>query len=271
MEILIEPNRAEKEYLKDLWQFRELLLFLAWRDLKIRYKQTIIGFTWAILRPFLTMVIFTVVFGYIAKLPSEGVAPYSILVFSALLPWQLFAGALTSCSESVLANANLISKVYFPRIIVPISSVLVGFVDFSISFFLLMFLMVYYQHLPSIAFFFLPFFIVVAFISALGMGLWLAALNVRYRDFRHIVPFLIQCGMYISPVGFSSSMVPDQWRFLYSLNPMVGVIDGFRWALIGENSLFLPGVFFSLLSSIILFTIGFQYFRNTERQFADII
>ena len=270
-ELTIEAGRTENQYWKDLWRYRELFYFLAWRDILVRYKQTTIGIAWAIIRPFLTMVVFTIVFGNLAKLPSAGV-PYPILVFSAMLPWQFFASALSECSNSLLSNANMISKVYFPRLIVPTSAVIVSFVDFLISGIILIGLMVWYHFAPDWRILTLPFFILIAFAAAIGGGLWLAALNVKYRDFRYIVPFIVQLGLYISPVGFSSSIVPEQWRLLYSLNPMVSVIDGFRWAILGGSyKLFWPGFIFSLCLVILLLVSGIWYFRKTERTFADVI
>jgi lipopolysaccharide transport system permease protein len=270
-ETVFEAGRAERQYWQDLWRYRELLYFLAWRDILVRYKQTAIGIVWALLRPFLAMVVFTVVFGSLAKLPSEGV-PYPILVFAGLLPWQFFSGALGECSNSLLGNANLISKVYFPRLIVPMSSVIVSFVDFMISGSILLGLMAWYNFVPDWRILTLPLFIGIAFAASMGVGLWMAALNVEYRDFRFIVPFILQFGLYISPVGFKSSIVPEQWRLLYSLNPMVGVIDGFRWAIIGGNSkIYVPGFILSLALVILLLVSGIWYFRKVERTFADII
>ncbi|MEQ9667673.1 ABC transporter permease [Coleofasciculus sp. G2-EDA-02] len=271
-ELVIEAGRTEQQYWKDLWRYRELFYFLAWRDILVRYKQTIIGIAWALIRPFLTMVVFTVVFGKIAKLPSEAGAPYPILVFSAMLPWQFFANSLSECSNSLITNANLISKVYFPRLIVPTSAVIVSFVDFMISGMILLGLMAWYDFVPSWRIMTLPLFIAIAFMASMGVGLWLAALNVKYRDFRYIVPFIVQFGLYISPVGFSSSLVPEEWRFIYSLNPMVGVIDGFRWAILGgESKLYLPGFTLSLGLVALLFVSGIWYFRKVERTFADVI
>ncbi len=271
-ELVIEAGRTETQYWKDLWRYRELFYFLAWRDILVRYKQTAIGIAWALIRPFLTMVVFTVVFGNLAKLPSEGNAPYPILVFAAMLPWQFFANALSECSNSLIANSNLISKVYFPRLIVPASGVIVSFVDFLISGMILLALMAWYNFVPNWRIVTLPLFIIIAFAAAMGAGLWLAALNVKYRDFRYIVPFIVQFGLYISPVGFSSNIVPQQWRLLYSLNPMVGVIDGFRWAILGgESKLYWPGFTISLGLVALLFVSGVLYFRKTERTFADVI
>jgi lipopolysaccharide transport system permease protein len=270
-ELIIEAGRTEKQYWQDLWRYRELFYFLAWRDILVRYKQTAIGIVWALIRPFLTMVVFTVVFGQLAKLPSEGV-PYPILVFSAMLPWQFFSNSLSECSNSLIANANLLSKVYFPRLVVPTSAVVVSFVDFMISGIILLALMAWYNFVPSWRILTLPLFVGVAFAASMGAGLWLASLNVQYRDFRFIVPFIVQLGLYISPVGFSSTIVPEQWRLIYSLNPMVGVIDGFRWAILGGNSqLYLPGFMLSMGLVILMLVSGIWYFRKMERTFADVI
>ncbi|MBS9388461.1 MAG: ABC transporter permease [Dolichospermum sp. WA123] len=270
-ELIIEAGRTEKQYWQDLWRYRELFYFLAWRDILVRYKQTAIGIVWALIRPFLTMVVFTVVFGQLAKLPSEG-APYPILVFSAMLPWQFFSNSLSECSNSLIGNANLLSKVYFPRLVVPTSAVVVSFVDFMISGIILLGLMAWYNFVPTWRILTLPLFIGVAFAASMGAGLWLASLNVQYRDFRFIVPFVVQFGLYISPVGFSSTIVPEKWRFLYSLNPIVGVIDGFRWAILGGNSqLYLPGFILSMALVVLLLVSGIWYFRKMERTFADVI
>ncbi len=270
--LIIEAGRTERQYWKDIWRYRELFYFLAWRDILVRYKQTAIGVAWALIRPFLTMVVFTIVFGKIANLPSEGTAPYPILVFSAMLPWQFFANSLSESSNSLISNANLISKVYFPRLVVPTSAVVVSFVDFMISGTILIGLMAWYNFIPSWRIITLPLFILIAFAASMGAGLWLASLNVQYRDFRYIVPFIVQFGLYISPVGFSSQIVPERWRLLYSLNPMVGVIDGFRWAILGNQSnLYLPGFFLSLLLVLLLLWSGIWFFRKMERSFADVI
>jgi len=270
-ELVIEAGRAERQYWKDLWRYRELFYFLAWRDILVRYKQTAIGIAWALIRPFLTMIVFTVVFGTLAKLPSEGV-PYPILVFAAMLPWQFFANSLSECSNSLISNSNLISKVYFPRLIVPSSAVVVSFVDFMISGMILLGLMAWYNFVPSWRILTLPLFILIAVAAALGAGLWLASLNVQYRDFRFIVPFIVQFGLYISPVGFSSSVVPEKWRLLYSINPMVGVIDGFRWAILGGGAqIYWPGFILSMGLVILLLVSGVWYFRKMERTFADVI
>jgi lipopolysaccharide transport system permease protein len=269
--IIIEAGRTEAQYWRDLYRYRELFYFLSWRDILVRYKQTVIGVAWAVVRPFLTMLVFTIVFGKLAKLPSEG-APYPILVFSAVLPWQFFANALSETSNSLIGNANLISKIYFPRLIIPASSVITSFVDFLISGAILAALMIWYQFVPGWRFVTLPFFVAITFAASIGCGLWLAALNVKYRDFRYIIPFIVQFGLFISPVGFSSSIVPGKWRLLYSINPMVGVIDGFRWAIIGgETLIYWPGFLLSLSFVIILLVTGIRYFRKTEKTFADVI
>lgn len=271
IKLIIEAGRTEKHYWLDLWRYRELFYFLAWRDILVRYKQTFVGIAWALLRPFLTMVVFTVVFGKLGKFPSEGV-PYSILVFAAMLPWQFFASSLSEASNSLVGNANLISKVYFPRLIIPSSAIITSFVDFLISGIILVGLMVWYQFVPGWRILSLPFFIASAFAAAMGLGLWLTALNVKYRDFRYVVPFIVQFGLYISPVGFSSSVVPDKWRLLYSLNPMVGVIDGFRWAILGDKTVInWPSFILSNGLVVLLLVTGIWYFRHTEKTFADVL
>lgn len=273
MKIIIEPGRTEKNYWKDLWHYRELFYILAWRDVKVRYKQTVIGVLWSILRPLLTMLVFTVVFSKIAKLPSEGTAPYAILVYAAMLPWQFFSTALTECSNSLVTNSNLISKVYFPRLIVPASTVISSFVDFLVSFVVLFFLMLYYQYMPPLQILFLPLFLVFVFLTSFSLGLYLTAVNVKYRDFRYIIPFVVQFGLYISPVGFSSNIVPEKWRMLYNLNPMVGVIDGFRWCIMGTEFTkeLAVSMGMSLTISILVLIFAIWYFRKVEKTFADII
>ena len=268
----IKAGQTETQYWRDVWRYRELFYFLAWRDILVRYKQTFIGVAWALIRPFLTMVVFTIVFGRLANLPSESNVPYPVLVFAAILPWQFFASALSECSNSLISNSNLLSKVYFPRLVVPTSAVIVSFVDFLISGMILLGLMARYNFVPSWRILALPFFVLVAFAAAIGSGLWLAALNVKYRDFRYVVPFIVQLGLYISPVGFSSNIVPQQWRLLYSLNPMVGVIDGFRWAILGRGTvLYWPGFSLSLILVGLILWSGVMYFRRMERTFADVI
>jgi len=271
-ETIIKPGRFDRQYWRDIWNYRELFYFLAWRDIKVRYKQTVIGIAWAIIRPVLTMIVFSIVFGRIAGLPSEEGVPYPILVYSALLPWQFFAGSLSETSSSLIGNTNLISKVYMPRLIIPASKIAVCFVDFLISFGILAILMVYYKFIPSIRILFIPLFLLLVFFASYGFGLWLSSLNVKYRDFRYIVPFIVQLGLYISPVGFSSNVVPDKWRFIYSINPMVGVIDGFRWAILGsEVNFYIIGFLLSIVLIFVIFITGILYFRKTERTFADFI
>ena len=269
--LIIEAGRTEQQYWKDLWNYRELFYFLAWRDILVRYKQTVIGIAWALIRPLLTMIIFSIIFGKLAKLPSNNV-PYPILVFAGMLPWQFFANAMTECSNSVVSNANLIAKVYFPRLIVPSSAVVVSFIDFLISSSILVVLMIWYQFVPSWNMLILPPLIILAAAAALGTGLWFSALNIKYRDFRFIVPFVVQFGLYLSPVGFSSDIVPEKWQLLYSLNPMVGIIDGFRWAILGADAPF-NGRALLISMGVVLFLLstGIWYFRKTERTFADII
>jgi lipopolysaccharide transport system permease protein len=270
-ELIIEAGRTERHYWRDLWRYRELFYFLTWRDLLVRYKQTVVGIAWSLIRPFLTMVVLTVVFGYFGKMPDGGV-PYPILVFCGMLPWQFFATALFESGNSLVTNSNLISKVYFPRLVVPVSSVITSFVDFLISAAFLIALLCWYRFVPSGRALFLPAFVLLAFAASLAAGLWTAALMVRYRDFRFIVPFVVQLGLYISPVGFLSTVVPAKWRLLYSLNPMVGVIDGFRWSILGgEHQLFWPGLATCVTGVILLLVTGVLYFRRTERTFADII
>jgi lipopolysaccharide transport system permease protein len=271
-ELVLEPGRAERNYWRDLFRYRELFLILAWRDVAVRYKQTVLGVAWALIRPFLTMLIFTVIFGRVAKLPSEGGAPYPLLVLAGMLPWTLFATALGEASNSLVANANLISKVYFPRVIVPTAAVVVAFVDFLLSLVLLAAVMAYYRFLPGWQVALLPVFLLLALLASLGPGLYITALNVKYRDFRYIIPFIVQFGLYISPVGFSSSVVPEKWRLLYSLNPVVGVIDGFRWCLLGGQTAIDPAGFaVSTATTALLLWLGIAKFRSTERSFADII
>lgn len=269
--LIIEAGKTEQQYWRDLWTYRELFYFLAWRDILVRYKQMFIGIAWAVIRPFLTMIVFTIVFGKLAKLPSGGV-PYPIMVFAAMLPWQFFSTSFTETGNSLISNANMISKVYFPRLVLPTSAIIVSFVDFLISLVILVGLMLWYGFTPGLRIITLPLFMLFAFATSLSAGLWISALNVRFRDFRYIIPFIVQVGLYVSPVGFSSSIVPDNWRFLYSLNPMVGVIDGFRWAILGRDySIYWPGFILSVLLVSILMTTGIVYFRKMEKTFADVI
>lgn len=273
-ELVIEAGRTEAHYWRDLWRYRDLFYFLAWRDLLVRYKQTVFGVLWAVLRPFLTMLIFVVVFSQVAGLPSDGV-PYPILVLAGMLPWQFFATALSDSSASLVSNANLITKIYFPRIILPASSVIVALVDFTITLGLLAAVMVWYRHVPPVQVVLLPLFVLLSLVAALGPGLIATALNVKYRDFRFVIPFIVQFGLYVSPIGFKSSVIEGRLgplaRLLYSLNPMVGVIDGFRWCLGAEPSLHLASLAISVITSVVLLGIGVRYFRATEKGFADIV
>jgi len=270
--LIIESGKAEKHYWKDLWRYRELFYVLAWRDISVRYKQTIIGILWALIRPLLTMIVFTFVFSRVAKLPSEGIAPYAILVYAGLLPWQFFSTALSDASNSIVGNSNLISKVYFPRIIIPTSAVIVAFIDFLISFLILIGLMVWYKFIPEWKILTLPFFVLMVFLASLGPGLLITALNVKYRDFRYVIPFIINFGLYLSPVGFSSAVIPDNWRLLYSINPLVGVIDGFRWAILGgESNIYIPGFLLSWILIFFFLWLGIKQFRKMEKSFADLL
>lgn len=272
----VEAGKTERRYWADLWLYRELFYFLAWRDILVRYKQTVIGVVWAVLRPVIMMIVFVFVFGKLAKMPSEGM-PYPVFVFAAMLPWQFFSSSLTEASSSLIANANLISKIYFPRLIVPSSAVIVSLTDFLISGVILIVLMIWYGVAPSWRLLFLPAFTLVAFLSALGAGFAFAALNVKYRDFRYVLPFVVQVGLYISPVGYSSTEMSESYRWLYSLNPMVGVIEGFRWAIGGAGSaggfpgLYWPSLVSCGLMSLALLLTGIRIFRKMEKQFADVI
>lgn len=270
-DLIIEANKPGHHYWSDMWRYRDLFYFLVWRDILVRYKQTVIGVAWGLLKPIITVLIFTFVFGKLAKLPSDGV-PYSLMVFTGLLPYFFFASALSESSLSMVTNANLMTKIYFPRLIVPTSAIIVCLVDFLISFLVLIPLMVYYDISSTWKLLTIPFFLILALMASLGLGLWLSALNVKYRDFRFIVPFIVQIGMYVSPIGYSSNIIPDKWRLLYSLNPIVGVIDGFRWALLGENfHLYLPGLYVSIALTLVILIIGLRYFRRTESTFADLV
>jgi lipopolysaccharide transport system permease protein len=270
--LVLEAGRAERHYWRDLWTYRELFAILAWRDLAVRYKQTVIGVAWAVIRPLLTVAIFTVVFGRVAKLHSDGAAPYALMVFAGMLPWTLFSTILSEASNSLVANANLIGKVYFPRLIVPSATIVVALVDAGVTLLLLFGMMAMYRFAPDWRLLFLPAFVALAVLGSLGPALLLTAMNVKYRDFRYIIPFVLQFGVYASPVGFSSAVIPQQWRLLYSLNPAVGVIDGFRWCLLrGEAHLYMPGFFASLGMIALMLWIGVGYFRKTERTFADLL
>lgn len=269
-ELIIEAGASEKNYWKDIWRYRELFYILSWRDIKVRYKQTIIGAAWSILRPLLTTLIFTIVFNKFAKLESPGAAPYALMVFVGMLPWQFFSNALSEASSSLVGNANLITKIYFPRMIVPASSVITSLVDLAISFLILIGMFIWYRYTPPLQSILIPVFILLAFIASFGIGLLITALNVKYRDFRYIIPFIIQFGLYVTPVGYSSAIIPEKWRLFYYLNPMAGVIDGFRWCLLDEK-LYLTGLIISCCVGILFLIYGIIYFRRTERTFADNI
>jgi len=267
----IEPSRAWIALdLKSIWAYRELLYFLVWRDVKVRYKQTLLGALWAILQPFLTMVVFSIFFGRLAGIQSDGL-PYPVFTYAALLPWQLFAHALSESSNSLVANQQLITKVYFPRLIIPISSVIAGLVDFLIAFVILIIMMLAYGIAPTAAIWTLPLFLLLAVATATGAGLWLSALNVEYRDIRYVVPFLTQFWMYATPIAYSSELIPEKWRWLYSLNPMTGVVEGFRWALLGKSALDVPSLLVSAAVVGVIFITGLYYFKRVESSFADVI
>jgi lipopolysaccharide transport system permease protein len=268
--VVIEAGKAGRQYWRDLWRYRELFYFLALRDIAVRYKQTVIGVAWSLVRPLATMIVFTLVFGTVAKLPSHG-APYAVFVFAALLPWQFFSSALQESSNSLINNSNMISKVYFPRLVIPVSAVIVSLVDFVIAFAVLLVFLWWYRVVPDWRILTLPGFVLLVFAITAGAGLWFSALNVEYRDFRYIVPFVVQLGIFVSPVGFSSAIVPQQWELIYALNPMVGVIDGFRWAIIPGQPISWLAVMFSVVLAVALFTSGIWYFRKMERHFADVI
>lgn len=270
--LTLKHGAADRHYWPDVWHYRELFAILAWRDVAVRYKQTIVGIGWAVMRPFLTMLIFTIVFGRLAKLPSDGSVPYPVLVFAGMLPWFLFAGILGEASQSLVTNANLIGKVYFPRIIVPTSAAVVALIDFGINLVLMFGLMAWFRFVPNWKIVLLPGFVILAVLASLGPALFITALNVKYRDFRYIIPFIVQFGLYVSPVGFSSAVVPDRWRLVYSINPVVGVIDGFRWCLLGGQSpLYLPGFILSLGVVTCFLLFGIRYFRRTERTIVDLL
>jgi lipopolysaccharide transport system permease protein len=268
--IITPPSRFPTLDLKELWEARDLLLILAWRDIKVRYKQTTLGAAWAVLQPLLTMVVFSLLFGVAAKLPSEGI-PYPIFTYAALLPWQLFAYAMSESGNSLVANQQLITKVYFPRLVIPLGAVMAGLVDFAIAFVVLSGMMLFY-HIPfNLNLLFLPLFVLLAVLTALTVGMWLSAINVEYRDVRYTIPFLTQFWMFATPIAYSATLVPEQWRWLYSLNPMYGVVQGFRWALLGLEGFSVPFFLISTGVVILLFIGGLAYFRHTEDSFADTI
>lgn len=269
--INIEPPRGWQALdFREIWHYRELLYFLAWRDLRVRYKQTVIGVAWAILQPFLTMVVFSIIFGQLVGVPSDGV-PYPIFSYVALLPWTFFAGALNRSSTSLTYDVNLISKVYFPRLILPFASVLSLLVDLGIAFVILIGMMLYYGIVPGLAIFTLPLFLILAFLTAFGVGLWLSALNVKYRDIAYIIPFLSQFWLFMTPVAYPNTIIPGSWKFLYNLNPMAGVVEGFRWALLGQQNMPLELMLLSTVVVLVLFIGGLFFFRRIEYEFADVI
>jgi lipopolysaccharide transport system permease protein len=269
--VIIEPSASWIPLqLKNLWEYRELLYFLVWRDVKIKYKQTFLGIAWAFLQPFLTMVIFSVFFGKFAGIPSDGI-PYPVFTFAALLPWQYFSNAITLSGNSLVANQQLITKVYFPRLIIPIASVASGIVDFAVAFLILLGMMVFYGIYPSAAIILLPLFILLAFITALSASLWLAALNVQYRDVRYTIPFITQIWLFATPIAYPISIIPEQWRLLYSLNPMVGVVEGFRWSLLNTGEPPDIFIFVSVLVTLVILLGGLYYFKKMEKTFADVI
>lgn len=270
--IVIEADSKNSRYLKDIWDYRDLIFFLSWKEILVRYKQTVIGLLWTIVRPLLVMIALTLVFGRLANLAAEQTVPYPLLVLSGLIPWLFFANTLAECSESIVANANLITKIFFPRIIIPISSSVVSLVDLVITLGLLGFILVWYQYPPTLNLLMLPFFILLCAMFSFGTGLWVAAFNVRYRDFRYVIPFALQFGLYVTPVGFSSHVVSEQWRVWYGLNPLVGIIDGFRWCILGSNQpIFWPTLLLSIGITLAVFLTGVLYFRNVEKNFADVI
>jgi lipopolysaccharide transport system permease protein len=270
-DLIIEPQRGWTSLkLGELWEYRELLYFLAWRDIKVRYKEAALGASWAILQPLLTMLIFSLFFGRLAKVPSDGI-PYPLFSFTALVPWTFFVMAVQQSSNSVVGSANLISKVYFPRLAIPVATVLAAMVDFGISFVVLLGMMIYYRRMPTVHALYVPFFVLLAFLASLGVGLWLSALNVKYRDIRYVVPFLLQFWMFASPIVYPTSMLPARWRTLYALNPMVGVVDGMRWSLLGTNTAPGPVIAVSALTTLLFALGGAMYFRKMENRFADIV
>jgi lipopolysaccharide transport system permease protein len=269
--IVVKPSKGWISLkLKELWEYRELLYFMAWRDIKVRYKQTVLGAAWAIIQPFFTMVVFSIFFGKLARVPSDGL-PYPIFAYAALVPWTFFANGLNQASNSLVGSANLIKKVYFPRLVVPISSVISGVVDFVLAFAVLLGMMLFYGILPTVNILWLPLFVLLIFVTALGVGFWLSALNVQFRDVRYTVPFLTQFWLFATPIAYPSSLLSEPWRTLYGINPMVGVIEGFRWALLGTDTAPGPIIIVSTVVALILFFGGAFYFRRLERSFADVV
>jgi lipopolysaccharide transport system permease protein len=264
------PQGWSPFHLKELWKYRELLYFFCWRDIKVRYKQTLLGATWAIAQPFLTMVVFSLFFGRLAKMPSDGI-PYPIFAYAALVPWTFFANGLSQASESLVANANLIKKVYFPRLIVPVSAVLSGIIDFVLAFLILVAMIFYYGSVPTINVLWLPAFVLLAMLTSMGVALWLSAFNVQFRDVRYVIPFLIQFWLFATPIAYPSSLLSEPWRAVYGINPMVGVVEGFRWALLGTDTSPGPMLAVSVLTTVIIFLTGAVYFSRKEKMFADIV
>jgi lipopolysaccharide transport system permease protein len=271
--LIIEPGRTEKNYWRDLWHFRELFYILSWRDIKVRYKQTTLGILWAIIRPLLTMLVFTFVFGRVANMNKQSAVPYAIIVFAGLLPWQFFSNAITESSNSIIGNERLITKIYFPRLIIPASSVITSFIDFLISFVILLILFIVYQYAPPARIFYIPLCWILVFLASFGPGLYLTALNIKYRDFRYIIPFIVQFGLFISPVGYTSAQIGEKWQWVYALNPMVGVIDCFRWCIVKDApNPFLHYPFYVSLGVILFFVwLSIRQFRKMEKNFADMI
>ena len=268
---IVEPPRGwQVPDFNELWHYRELLYFLAWRDVKVRYKQTLIGIAWAVLQPFFTMVVFSILFGQLMRVPTQGV-PYAVFTFTALLPWNFFSGALSRSSNSLIYDSNLISKVYFPRLILPFAAVPALLVDFVVAFIILIGMILFFGITPGVRVLMLPFFLLLAFLTALGVGLWLSALNLKYRDFTYLIPFLIQFWFFVTPVVYASTIIPERWQIFYSLNPMVGVIEGFRWALLGQQNLSWSSMVFSFMIILVLFVGGVLFFRHMEIEFADVV
>lgn len=268
---LITSNPSQKDKLKELYKFRGMIAFLSWKDIIVRYKQTVLGILWAIIQPVMSMIVMSFIFGGVANMPSEYGVPYPIMVYSALLCWNFFTSAFSSTSNSLVANGHLLKKIYFPRLALPISSVVTAFVDFAISFLVLLALMIGYRYLPTARIFTLPLFIILAFVIALGFGLFFATMNVKYRDIRYIVPVILQFGMYLSPVAYTSTVIPENLRLLYSINPMVGVIEGFRWCILPNSEIYLPALIISIVMAIIGLVLGIKFFNKFENTFADLI
>jgi lipopolysaccharide transport system permease protein len=271
MTVVIEAGRSSKQYWLDLWRYRELFQILAWRDISVRYKQTVVGIAWAVIRPVLSMIVLTIIFGRIAKLPTDGSVPYALMVFAGMLPWLFFSSAISESSNSLVSNANLVSKVYFPRLIIPVATIAVALVDFLVCSIVMAFMMIWYQFVPSWQILLMPVAVIWACLAALGPSLWLTAVTVKYRDFRYAIPFLVQFGLYVSPVGFSSSVIPEQWRLIYSLNPVVGVIDLFRWCVLGESPIYVPSMVIGVMVTVVFLVLGIRQFKSMERQLADLI